>query len=87
MPTSQRIQFQRQEALAVRKILDLGVRMGDPVVTQPNACTNCVWHVVNTETRDQDGGLASSILGWLEDGYLGDPASCVLHPVEREDGR
>lgn len=65
---------------AVAQVLALGVTAGDPVdltaKQQASGHFMCRFHLVDTATgEEEDGGEASTLLGYLADGTYPGPAS------------
>lgn len=71
----------RSEAECLAELAQMGVTFGAPVKTSETGCTGCVWHAENTTEDRSDGGVASALLSWVREGYLGKPKNVVLHPV------
>jgi hypothetical protein len=75
----------RSEAESLAELAQMGVTFGAPVKPSETGCTGCVWHAENTTEDRSDGGVASALLSWVREGYLGDPKNVVLHPCNASD--
>lgn len=63
-------------SLRVRIETDLHDRHGE------HQCTMCQFHLLDGNGEECDGGAATSLLGWIRDGYITDAVS--IRPVRRE---
>lgn len=76
---SLRMEYARQEARAVASLIALGVEIREePVETEQVGCTGCTFHAFDAKDEELDGGSASSLLGWIRDGYM---SPAYLRPV------
>lgn len=68
-----------QEVLAVVTLMSRGIAL-DPTPCQPHPgdCTMCTFHAFDADGQELDGGSASALLSWIEQGYLTDVATIRL---------
>jgi hypothetical protein len=81
-------EFLAQDREAANQVLLLGAQRGEavPLSTEQSRSGHmaCRFHLVHTATgEDEDGGSASTLLGYLSDGtYPGKPTDYTLVPIE-----
>lgn len=71
----------QRDAVTLVELLAGGVTIGAPVEADSSGCGSCVWHAENVTEDRSDGGVIGAIRYWIDEGYLGEPANIVLHPV------
>lgn len=75
--------YTAQEQAALDAIVALGITLDPTPIPHPSDGSHmmCAFHLLDKDGEDCDGGQASSLLGWINDGYITD--AVTIRPVSR----
>lgn len=72
--------YTAQEQAALDALLAMGITLDPTPEPRPEgAHTMCAFHLYDAAGEELDGGQASSLLAWINDGYI--TGAAVIRPV------